>query len=56
LALRWIGSRAAARSKSVSLQQMLDQFPLFDDLIHNVEMGLAKADLSIARLYAGLRA
>jgi len=37
-----------------SLQQMLDQFPLFDDLIHNVEMGLAKADLSIARLYAGL--
>jgi phosphoenolpyruvate carboxylase len=33
---------------------MLDQFPLFDDLIHNVEMGLAKADLSIARLYAGL--
>jgi phosphoenolpyruvate carboxylase len=36
------------------LQQMLDQFPLFDDLIHNVEMGLAKADLSIARLYAGL--
>jgi phosphoenolpyruvate carboxylase len=37
-----------------SLQKMLDQFPLFDDLIHNVEMGLAKADLSIARLYAGL--
>ncbi len=37
-----------------ALQQMLDQFPLFDDLIHNVEMGLAKADLSIARLYAGL--
>jgi phosphoenolpyruvate carboxylase len=37
-----------------SLQQMLDQFPFFDDLIHNVEMGLAKADLSIARLYAGL--
>jgi phosphoenolpyruvate carboxylase len=36
------------------LQQMLDQFSLFDDLIHNVEMGLAKADLSIARLYAGL--
>ena len=30
------------------------EFPLFDDLIRNVEMGLAKADLSIARLYAGL--
>ncbi len=37
-----------------SLQKMAQQFPLFDDLIHNVEMGLAKADLSIARLYAGL--
>src|SRR2546425_12127150 len=37
-----------------SLQQMAQQFPLFDDLIHNVEMGLTKADLSIARLYAGL--
>jgi len=33
---------------------MIEQFPLFNDLIHNVEMGLAKADLSIARLYAGL--
>jgi phosphoenolpyruvate carboxylase len=31
---------------------MLDQFALFDDLIHNPEMGLAKA-VSIARLYAG---
>jgi phosphoenolpyruvate carboxylase len=30
------------------------EFPLFDDLIRNVEMGLAKADLSIAQLYAGL--
>ena len=37
-----------------SLQEMIEQFPLFNDLIHNVEMGLAKADLSIARLYAGL--
>ena len=37
-----------------TLQKMIEQFPLFDDLIHNVEMGLAKADLSIARLYAGL--
>jgi phosphoenolpyruvate carboxylase len=37
-----------------SLRKMVQEFPLFDDLIHNVEMGLAKADLSIARLYAGL--
>jgi phosphoenolpyruvate carboxylase len=36
------------------LQKMMDMFPLFDDLIHNVEMGLAKADLSIAELYAAL--
>ena len=36
------------------LRNMMDDFPLFDDLIHNVEMGLAKADLSIARLYAAL--
>jgi phosphoenolpyruvate carboxylase len=36
------------------LHNMMNQFPLFDDLIHNVEMGLAKADLSIARLYAAL--
>jgi phosphoenolpyruvate carboxylase len=36
------------------LQNMMHEFPLFDDLIHNVEMGLAKADLSIAKLYAAL--
>ena len=29
-------------------------FPLFIDIIRNVEMALAKADFSIARLYAGL--
>ncbi|HKR20994.1 MAG TPA: phosphoenolpyruvate carboxylase, partial [Pyrinomonadaceae bacterium] len=32
----------------------LMKFPFFSELIANVEMGLAKADLSIARLYAGL--
>jgi phosphoenolpyruvate carboxylase len=36
------------------LQLMMQQFPFFDDLINNVEMGLAKADLSIARSYASL--
>jgi phosphoenolpyruvate carboxylase len=36
------------------LQLMMEQFPFFEDLINNVEMGLAKADLSIARLYSGL--
>ena len=29
-------------------------FPLFNDLVRNVEVGLAKADLSIARRYAEL--
>jgi phosphoenolpyruvate carboxylase len=33
---------------------MFDRFPWFADMIANVEIGLAKSDLSIARLYAGL--
>jgi phosphoenolpyruvate carboxylase len=36
------------------LQNLYENFPLFHDLIDNVELGMAKADLSIARLYAGL--
>src|SRR6185436_16089804 len=36
------------------LRTMLERFPLFTDLIRNVEMGMAKCDLSIARLYAKL--
>jgi phosphoenolpyruvate carboxylase len=44
---------ASAEQKRL-LQDMMNQFPLFDDLLHNVEMGLAKADLSIAGLYATL--
>ena len=57
----WFGvgfalDRFAARGPEPErlLQRMVQQFPLFNDLIHNVEMGLAKADLAIARLYAGL--
>jgi phosphoenolpyruvate carboxylase len=37
-----------------TLREMARGFPVFEDLISNVEMGLAKADLSIAALYAGL--
>jgi phosphoenolpyruvate carboxylase len=36
------------------LQTMTRDFPLFVDIIRNVEMALAKADFSIARLYASL--
>jgi phosphoenolpyruvate carboxylase len=36
------------------LQAMMSEFPLFQDLIRNVEVGMAKADLPIARRYAAL--
>ncbi len=36
------------------LQTMMSSFPLFEDLIRNVEIGMAKADLTIAERYAGL--
>ncbi len=36
------------------LREMVERFPLFEDLVRNVEMGMAKADLSIARRYAAL--
>jgi phosphoenolpyruvate carboxylase len=36
------------------LQTMTREFPLFLDIIRNVEMALAKADFGIARLYASL--
>jgi phosphoenolpyruvate carboxylase len=36
------------------LQTMARSFPLFLDMIRNVEMALAKADFGIARLYASL--
>jgi phosphoenolpyruvate carboxylase len=36
------------------LQTMARNFPLFLDIVRNVEMALAKADFAIARLYASL--
>jgi len=36
------------------LREITREFPLFADLIRNVELGMAKADLGIARLYSGL--
>jgi phosphoenolpyruvate carboxylase len=36
------------------LRQITREFPLFADLIRNVELGMAKADLGIARVYSDL--
>jgi phosphoenolpyruvate carboxylase len=36
------------------LRDMVAGFPLFSDMIRNVELAMAKADFSIARLYASL--
>jgi len=36
------------------LQEMALRFPVFNDLIRNVELAMAKADLAIAQLYAAL--
>jgi len=36
------------------LREMLKDFTLFSDLVRNVELGMAKADLHIARVYSGL--
>ena len=36
------------------LQEMAGEFPLFIDLLRNVEMALGKVDLATARLYAEL--
>lgn len=36
------------------LQNMMREFPMFIDLIRNVELALAKADFNIARQYASL--
>lgn len=36
------------------LKEMMSGFPLFATLVRNVEIAMAKADMAIARLYAGL--
>ncbi|HEY5055827.1 MAG TPA: phosphoenolpyruvate carboxylase [Acidobacteriaceae bacterium] len=48
-------SQSEREAKNLALlQSMARGFPLFIDIIRNVEVGLAKADFSIARLYASL--
>ncbi len=36
------------------LKEMAKEFPLFSDMLRNVELAMAKADFSIAHLYASL--
>jgi phosphoenolpyruvate carboxylase len=57
----WFGvgfalERFAARGKDKEglLVEMAREFPFFNDLLRNVELALAKVDITIARLYAGL--
>jgi phosphoenolpyruvate carboxylase len=51
-ALGKFSKRSSAHEKL--LRQIAQEFPLFTDLLRNVELGMAKADLDIARLYSGL--
>jgi phosphoenolpyruvate carboxylase len=45
---------AQAPGNAELLREMVVHFPLFSELVRNVELAMAKADLTIARLYAGL--
>jgi phosphoenolpyruvate carboxylase len=45
---------AEAPGNAGLLREMMAQVPLFSELVRNVELAMAKADLTIARLYAGL--
>jgi phosphoenolpyruvate carboxylase len=45
---------SSGKDHKQQLREMMVQFPLFSDLIRNVELAMAKADLAIAQLYASL--
>jgi len=45
---------ASKASHMQLLKEMMRDFPLFTDLVRNVELAMSKADLTIARLYASL--
>jgi phosphoenolpyruvate carboxylase len=48
------GAQSLETANLAQLQAMARGFPLFIDIIRNVEMGLAKADFTVARMYASL--
>jgi phosphoenolpyruvate carboxylase len=45
---------AKGRSHERLLREMAKHFAVFAEMVRNVELGMAKADLHIARLYSGL--
>jgi phosphoenolpyruvate carboxylase len=45
---------AAGAGNATLLREMMKGFPLFSSMVRNVEIAMAKADMSIARLYAEL--
>src|SRR5215468_2368810 len=51
-ALARLASQGTSRERQ--LREMMKGFPLFSGLVRNVEIAMAKADMSIARLYAEL--
>ena len=48
------GFASSGKNQQQQLRKMMAHFPLFSDLIRNVELAMAKADLAIAQLYASL--
>jgi phosphoenolpyruvate carboxylase len=45
---------AKGKANEKLMREMVKHFALFTDLMRNVELGIAKADFHIARLYSGL--
>jgi phosphoenolpyruvate carboxylase len=45
---------AEGKTREKHLQRMATEFPLFNDLVINVELAMAKADLAIAEMYSSL--
>ncbi len=51
---QYLAPSATSRQRLKLLQEMAREFPLFIDLVRNVEMALGKADLATAKLYSSL--
>jgi phosphoenolpyruvate carboxylase len=51
---QYLSKPGASRQRLKLFQEMASEFPLFIDLVRNVEMALGKADLATAKLYSSL--